>query len=90
MPSHLTTPPLLLMQQNHGLKAALMQPKIKMWQGMEEGMAKFYVASIVLALDYLHSHNIVRRGAWECPRACLSCNEKPIGMSLIGDSDACS
>lgn len=32
-----------------------------MWQGMDEGMAKFYVASIVLALEYLHEAGIVYR-----------------------------
>lgn len=32
-----------------------------MWQGMDEGMAKFYVASIVLALEYLHDNGIVYR-----------------------------
>jgi cGMP-dependent protein kinase 2 len=32
-----------------------------MWQGMEESMAKFYVASIVLALEYLHDNGIVYR-----------------------------
>mgnify|MGYP001811084302 CR=1 FL=1 len=32
-----------------------------MWQGMEEPMAKFYVASIVLALEYLHGNGIVYR-----------------------------
>lgn len=33
--------------------------KMKMWQGMEESLAKFYVASIVLALEYLHDQNLV-------------------------------
>lgn len=32
-----------------------------MWQGMEENMAKFYVASIVMALEYLHLNGIVYR-----------------------------
>jgi serine/threonine protein kinase len=32
-----------------------------MWQGMDESMAKFYVASIVLALEYLHDNGIVYR-----------------------------
>lgn len=32
-----------------------------MWQGMEEDMAKFYVASIVLALEYLHDIGVVYR-----------------------------
>lgn len=35
--------------------------QVKMWQGMDEGMAKFYVASIVLALEYLHDIGIVYR-----------------------------
>lgn len=30
-------------------------------QGMDEGMAKFYVASIVLAFEYLHDSGIVYR-----------------------------
>lgn len=37
------------------------EPQVKMWQGMDEGMAKFYVASIVLALEYLHDNGIVYR-----------------------------
>jgi hypothetical protein len=32
-----------------------------MWQGMDEGMAKFYVASILMALEYLHDNGIVYR-----------------------------
>ena len=32
-----------------------------MLKGMEEGLAKFYIASIVLALEYLHENNIVYR-----------------------------
>jgi cGMP-dependent protein kinase 2 len=35
--------------------------QVKMWQGMDEGMSKFYVASIVLALEYLHENGIVYR-----------------------------
>ncbi len=30
-------------------------------QGMGEDLSKFYVASIVLALEYLHNNNIVYR-----------------------------
>jgi cGMP-dependent protein kinase 2 len=30
-------------------------------QGMSEDLAKFYIASIVLALEYLHSNAIVYR-----------------------------
>lgn len=36
-------------------------PKVKMLQGMSEDLAKFYIGSIVLALEYLHSSNIVYR-----------------------------
>lgn len=36
-------------------------PKVKMLQGMNENLAKFYIASIVLALEYLHDNNIVYR-----------------------------
>jgi cGMP-dependent protein kinase 2 len=38
-----------------------MAPKVKMLQGMPEELARFYVASIVLALEYLHENNIVYR-----------------------------
>ena len=43
------------------MRQGCLAPKVKMWQGMEEGMAKFYVASIVLALEYLHDNGIVYR-----------------------------
>jgi Protein kinase domain len=36
-------------------------PKQKMLQGMHEGLAKFYIGSIVLSLEYLHDNNIVYR-----------------------------
>lgn len=36
-------------------------PKVKMLQGMGEDLAKFYIGSIVLALEYLHTNNIVYR-----------------------------
>ncbi|KXZ52398.1 hypothetical protein GPECTOR_9g442 [Gonium pectorale] len=36
-------------------------PKVKMLQGMSEDLAKFYIGSIVLALEYLHNNNIVYR-----------------------------
>ena len=36
-------------------------PLARLSQGMEEPMAKFYVASIVLALEYLHDNGIVYR-----------------------------
>ncbi|GBF90110.1 cyclic nucleotide dependent kinase [Raphidocelis subcapitata] len=47
--------------QQGGMRQGCLAPKVKMWQGMEEGMAKFYVASIVLALEYLHDSGIVYR-----------------------------
>lgn len=33
----------------------------KMLKGMDEGLARYYIASIVLALEYLHENNIVYR-----------------------------
>lgn len=36
----------------------LAQEQVKVLKGMEEDLARFYVASIVLALEYLHDHNI--------------------------------
>ena len=47
--------------QKGSLRQGCLAPKVKMWQGMEESMAQFYVASIVLALEYLHSSGIVYR-----------------------------
>ena len=41
--------------------AGCFAPKIKMLQGMSEELSKFYIASIVLALEYLHNNNIVYR-----------------------------
>jgi serine/threonine protein kinase len=35
--------------------------QVKMLQGMPEDLARFYVASIVLALDYLHNSHTVYR-----------------------------
>lgn len=35
--------------------------QVKMLKGMDEQLAKFYIASIVLALEYLHHNNIVYR-----------------------------
>ncbi|KAI8464570.1 MAG: kinase-like domain-containing protein [Monoraphidium minutum] len=47
--------------QKGSVRQGCLAPKVKMWQGMEEAMAKFYVASIVLALEYLHDNGIVYR-----------------------------
>lgn len=44
-----------------GWQVGCFAPKIKMLQGMGEQLAKFYIASIVLALEYLHNNNIVYR-----------------------------
>lgn len=35
--------------------------QVKMLKGMDEGLARFYIASIVLALEYLHDNSIVYR-----------------------------
>lgn len=35
--------------------------QVKMLKGMDENLAKFYIGSIVLALEYLHHNNIVYR-----------------------------
>ena len=35
--------------------------QVKMLKGMDESLAKFYIGSIVLALEYLHHNNIVYR-----------------------------
>lgn len=40
---------------------ALVCLQVKMLQGMPEDLARFYVASIVLALDYLHNSHTVYR-----------------------------
>lgn len=45
----------------NSLRKGCLAPKMKMWQGMEEPMAKFYIASIVLALEYLHQNSIAFR-----------------------------
>ncbi|KAG1658436.1 hypothetical protein FOA52_009857 [Chlamydomonas sp. UWO 241] len=44
-----------------GWQVACLAPKVKMLQGMNEELAKFYVSSITLALEYLHNNNIVYR-----------------------------
>ncbi|EFJ42034.1 hypothetical protein VOLCADRAFT_97912 [Volvox carteri f. nagariensis] len=45
----------------NSLRKGCLAPKMKMWQGMEEHMSRFYVASIVLALEYLHDNGIAFR-----------------------------
>jgi len=45
----------------NSMRKGLLAPKMKMWQGLEEDMARFYVASIVIALEYLHNNNIAFR-----------------------------
>ncbi|CAK0742420.1 hypothetical protein CVIRNUC_001395 [Coccomyxa viridis] len=42
-------------------KRACFAPKVKMLKGMEEQLARFYIGSIVLALEYLHDNSIVYR-----------------------------
>jgi cGMP-dependent protein kinase 2 len=44
-----------------GLRRGCLAPKVKMLKGMEESLARFYIGSIVLALEYLHDNNIVYR-----------------------------
>eukprot|EP00208_Stichococcus_sp_RCC1054_P000748 CAMPEP_0206148736 /NCGR_PEP_ID=MMETSP1473-20131121/37408_1 /ASSEMBLY_ACC=CAM_ASM_001109 /TAXON_ID=1461547 /ORGANISM="Stichococcus sp, Strain RCC1054" /LENGTH=739 /DNA_ID=CAMNT_0053546159 /DNA_START=267 /DNA_END=2486 /DNA_ORIENTATION=- len=44
-----------------GWKRACFAPKVKMLKGMEEPLGKFFIASIVLALEYLHDNSIVYR-----------------------------
>lgn len=43
------------------LKRGCFAPQVKVLKGLDEGLARFYVGSIVLALEYLHAHNIVYR-----------------------------
>ncbi|GAX76576.1 hypothetical protein CEUSTIGMA_g4022.t1 [Chlamydomonas eustigma] len=42
-------------------QVACLAPNVKMLQGMSEELAKFYIASVLLALEYLHNNNIVYR-----------------------------
>jgi len=44
-----------------GWQVGCLAPKVKMLQGMSEDLARFYIGSIVLALEYLHNNNIVYR-----------------------------
>eukprot|EP00798_Chlamydomonas_sp_ICE-L_P014176 gene14176-20143_t len=44
-----------------GWQVACLAPQVKMLQGMNEDLAKYYTASLVLALDYLHQNSIVYR-----------------------------
>ncbi|CAG9463429.1 unnamed protein product [Pedinophyceae sp. YPF-701] len=44
-----------------GMSRGCLAPKVKMLQGMPESLARFYVASIVLALEYLHDNGIIYR-----------------------------
>uniref|UniRef100_A0A7S3R8L1 cGMP-dependent protein kinase n=1 Tax=Dunaliella tertiolecta TaxID=3047 RepID=A0A7S3R8L1_DUNTE len=44
-----------------GWQVGCLAPKVKMLQGMSEDLARFYIASIVLTLDYLHINHIVYR-----------------------------
>lgn len=55
------SPPLPCRRQPRPPTTTVLCTQVKMWQGMEESMAKFYVASIVLALEYLHGAGIVYR-----------------------------
>eukprot|EP00191_Tetraselmis_sp_GSL018_P002817 CAMPEP_0177614176 /NCGR_PEP_ID=MMETSP0419_2-20121207/22512_1 /TAXON_ID=582737 /ORGANISM="Tetraselmis sp., Strain GSL018" /LENGTH=708 /DNA_ID=CAMNT_0019111209 /DNA_START=131 /DNA_END=2257 /DNA_ORIENTATION=- len=43
------------------MQRGCLAPKVKMLKGMEEELARFYVAGLVLALSYLHEHNTVYR-----------------------------
>ncbi|EFN51455.1 hypothetical protein CHLNCDRAFT_49225 [Chlorella variabilis] len=43
------------------LKRGCFAPQVKVLKGLDEALARFYVGSIVLALEYLHDHNIVYR-----------------------------
>eukprot|EP00210_Caulerpa_lentillifera_P004593 g4383.t1 len=42
-------------------RKACLAPKKKMLKGMGEELAKFYIASLVLALEYLHDNDIIYR-----------------------------
>ncbi len=38
--------------------------QVKVLKGLDESLARFYVGSIVLALEYLHAHNIGGPTCW--------------------------
>lgn len=42
-------------------RRACFAPRVKVLQGLSENVAKFYIGSIVLAVEYLHDHNIIYR-----------------------------
>ena len=44
-----------------GLQLGCLAPQAKYLKGLPEDVARFYIGSIVLALEYLHQHNIVYR-----------------------------
>ena len=44
-----------------GADRVLLGEQVKMLKGMEEQLARFYIGSIVLALEYLHDNSIVYR-----------------------------
>ena len=45
----------------HSLKPACLAPQVQVLRGLTEDVAKFYIASIVLALEYLHENKVVYR-----------------------------
>lgn len=48
---------------SHALTACCLHVQVKVLKGLEESLARFYVGSIVLALEYLHDHSIGAREA---------------------------
>ncbi|GFH19418.1 predicted protein, partial [Haematococcus lacustris] len=49
------------MPEEGSLRQGCLAQKVKMWQGFSEELARFYVASVVLALEYLHENHYVFR-----------------------------
>ena len=47
--------------QTNGMLPACFAPSYKMLKGLDEEVAKFYVASLVLALEYLHANDVIYR-----------------------------